>query len=117
MIEVVLEGQALGPNSREDSLGVRLPSRLVGRVVGRTSIGVGRERNQDAASAYTCQIGGEKHLLLSVADGLGFYLHSEMSSFASIADENLIVEAMTSRFLSLGEERKMYILSLKGTNI
>lgn len=78
-----MEGRALGPNSREASL-EGLPPYLAERVVGRTSIGQGRERNQDAASAYTCEVGGKKHVLLSVADGLGFYLHSERSSFDAV---------------------------------
>lgn len=81
--EVVLEGKALGPNIREASL-ENLPSFLADRVVGKTSIGQGRERNQDAASAFIYQIGEEKHLTLSVADGLGFYLHSDKSSFDAV---------------------------------
>lgn len=91
-----MEGKALGPNVREGSLRGALPVSVSERVIGRTSIGAGRERNQDAASVYASQIEGRRRLFLSVADGLGFYLHSEKSSF----------EAVTAipRALAKGEE-------------
>ena len=47
-----LEGGAIGDNVRDACLEEKLSPFLKERIIGRTNIGKGRKKNQDAASAY-----------------------------------------------------------------
>ncbi len=76
-----LEGGFIGDNVRDACLEEKLSPFLKERVIGRTNIGKGRKKNQDAASAYSYPDSkNNSHLVLTVADGLGAYRCAEKAS-------------------------------------
>ncbi len=77
-------GQSLGGNLAEASLDFSPGHPLSNKVIGKTHIGRGREKNQDALSAYFHTDHGEK-IILCMADGLGSYFFSEKSSFIAVS--------------------------------
>lgn len=52
------------------------------QVFGRTNIGAGRQKNQDAAAIHI----SKSSLILAVADGLGFYAHSEKAAHKAVTE-------------------------------
>lgn len=79
-----LQGHAIGNNCRADSLNSGELSPFADSVLGYTNIGAGREKNQDAASAYLFSAPHQKNLILSLSDGLGYYIHSELAAWEAV---------------------------------
>lgn len=79
-----LEGTALGDNAADASLDLEGIPYLRERVIGRTNIGRGRETNQDAAGAHFFYRKKNPCVIVSVADGLGFYRYSHRASFEAV---------------------------------
>lgn len=78
-----LIGDAIGNNATDAILHFEEKSPLSSCVIGRTNIGKGRDKNQDAVSGYFCDC-AEPGIILTVADGLGYYENSEKAAFDAV---------------------------------
>lgn len=79
-----LKGDAIGQNAVDASLQLDSSPPLHKQVIGHTNIGSGREKNQDAASAYFISQDKTPRFILTLADGLGYYHHSEKAAYYAV---------------------------------
>lgn len=84
MTVTILKGHAIGNNSTTARLNPDELSAFAGSILGYTDIGAGREKNQDAASAYCYAANNQKSVILSLSDGLGYYIHSELAAWEAV---------------------------------
>lgn len=82
-LSIPLQGCAVGNNQTDAILNFDNTSPLSKCVIGRTNIGKGRDKNQDAASSYFCDC-AEPCIILTIADGLGYYENSEKGAFDAV---------------------------------
>lgn len=82
-LAIPLQGVAVGNNISDAILNFEEKSPLSRCVIGRTNIGKGRDKNQDAASGYFCDCAAPS-IILTIADGLGYYENSEKGALDAV---------------------------------
>lgn len=86
------EGEALGGNLKVASFSPTSLPRIKNNLIGVTNIGRGRQKNQDAVSAYFISSMDQPSLILSVADGLGCFEYSEKASLKAVSEIPLSIK-------------------------
>src|SRR5690349_21573138 len=78
---MTLFGEAIGLNVKDAPLKAD-PLLFHEKILGRTNIGFGRQKNQDALSLYFDDENDK--IYMAIADGLGCYMFSERASYEAV---------------------------------